>query len=168
MNPKTADYPFASFSVNLDVLKAVTANMIAIPVEYGWGAKAYPIGVDSHSFRGKDEHGKIGAFVDCSGFTRYAGKKLGIDMPDGSVNQHDWAKEIGLKVCHPSDCSNKDGRLRMFFLPPHGKQAGHTGFILNDHILESHGHKGVDDQRLWSKTPWASSCEVFVIDPSSH
>lgn len=164
--PPTAAYPWASTDVQASTVMQLTKNLIAAKVKYGFGYKAKSLDQDSHDFWGVKD-GKLARKVDCSGYVRYVMAKNGILIPDGSWGENDWAVQTGLKECSLADVGNKDGRLRLGYLPPSqaSDNIGHIFFVLNGCLIESHGSVGVDVSRKWGSKPWHGLCRVYVLNP---
>jgi len=130
-----------------------TANGINAGIKYKLGAKVSPL---SSAIARISE-------VDCSGFVRWAIFQVcGTIIPDGSVNQHQWADIQGLKKSTVNDAKNKDNFLRIAFLRPQGDEPGHVMLIANGLTCESHGGKGID-RRPWGSCSWMGNCEVYVL-----
>lgn len=92
--------------------------------------------------------------IDCSGWVRAAvavatsGRLL---MPDGSVNQHDWADRVGLKVSSRAALLFPDGLLRLAFLVPSELHPiGHVFLCRNGRTLESWGGHGPGSRSVLS------------------
>jgi cell wall-associated NlpC family hydrolase len=129
--------------IDLGMLRTVFTHMAINGTEYGLGAKAPSLTVDSINIHK----------IDCSGFTRYAIARATdqkLIIPDGSVNQHDWCEEQGLhKVDYPNVAIADDSRLFIAFIPPAPSgHPGHVWFINGGNTMESHGGVGVST-RHW-------------------
>lgn len=95
-------------------------------------------------------------FIDCSGLTKYTAKRAwGINLPDGSVNQHEWCEQKALPVCRYSEVGPLDDNvLRICFLDPipETNEPGHAFFLCSGLTFESHGRdngKDGPDRRPW-------------------
>jgi hypothetical protein len=125
-------------------------------VKYGFGKKIRPL---SKALGIKE--------VDCSGFTRWAVfGASGVTIPNGSVQQHEWAKKEGFKVSTVESGNLNDNAIRIAFLDPSKSlsKIGHVVLIINGKTCESHGSKG-PNMRVWKDLPWAHLCDVYVLTP---
>ena len=146
--------------IDVSILETLTDHM-AGRVRYHMGAKAPSLDCDS-----ADIHQ-----IDCSGFVRYAVAKSTdqrVIMPDGSVAQHEWCDEQGLKVSDFESGKLQDGAVRLAFLPPTsslGPGERHVMLLHMGHTLESHGRTDGVSRREWGSEPWMQECAVYVCDP---
>jgi hypothetical protein len=135
-------------SVDPTLLSVLFLKLKARKLPYLWGGKADPLDCDSSALSG----------LDCSGWTQYGfAKSTGpmVEVPEGSVDQHDWCDEHGLKrLAHYSDvqyAAKDPSRLFWCFIEPHGDKPGHTFFVRAGMTMESHGGVGIDSR------PWDCS-----------
>ncbi|MDQ3832240.1 MAG: C40 family peptidase [Actinomycetota bacterium] len=146
--------------VSLTLLNEVYTHLHLRGVKYGFGSKAPSLDCDTS---------KIDR-IDCSGFTRYVLAKATAQrliIPDGSVNQHDWAKE------HLQECPYGpttvgiaiSPRLYIAFLSPRGGHPGHVWLVRQAYTRESHGSVGVD-ARPWDTPVLAENVDGCYILPS--
>jgi len=151
--------------MNAEPIVAFTLALKANGVKYGLGSKAKSLNAKPSEYR--DQNG--GKAIDCSGFVRYLLHFVfALDIPDGSVNQRDWIKANGFKKCAPSDVGNKDGAVRIAFLPPIPgvRKVGHVMLVVNGETCESHGGKG-PNMRAWNpdKYHFMHDCVTYVLCP---
>jgi len=142
--------------VKLSLLNTVFTRLELRGIPYKLGGKI-PLDADTSDPR-------IADGVDCSGFVRYALYKAtsgGLDMGDGSVEQHDWCRKAGLhKLAKYADVTQADpSRLFIAFIEP--DPVGHVWLIHRAQsadgqaqqeapsTMESHGHHGVGS-RPWN------------------
>ena len=148
-----------TISIDGEKLIACMEKCQAANVTYGLGSKAPSLSASP---------GKSFKRIDCSGFVRWAvyqASPVGARcvMPDGSVNQADWADAQGFKKSTVDACLLKDGRIRLAQWKNAGG-VGHICLVLNGETLESHGAKG-PDRRPWSLgVGWMAACHVWVLD----
>lgn len=156
-------WPWDRFLVNRRRLVNLTQACIDLGVRYHYGSKpAWPIlpPTSAHMF------GRI----DCSGFVGWLlANAMGFDglWAKGSVEQHDWIAAQGFKASSISAGMEKDGAVRIAFLPPGKWRAvGHVVLILDGQTLESCGSRGVC-RRNWGSEDWMGSPDllVFVLCP---
>jgi hypothetical protein len=107
---------------------------------------------------------------DCSGYVADAlCEAFAATLPEGSVDQHRWCMTNGFEcVSYKQAASLKDHRLRIGFIPPKSKKAGHVWLILNGWTIECDGVKG-PDRRVWNTlvlTQRVRACYVLT-DPLS-
>ncbi|ACA15295.1 peptidase S8 and S53 subtilisin kexin sedolisin [Methylobacterium sp. 4-46] len=106
--------------------------------------------------------------VDCSGFVRQVVRLAttpSLRFPDGSVNQHQWARARGLETSSVAEGRATDDVVRIAFLRPQDagrKRIGHVVLIANGETLESHGGVG-PDSRPWTGTGWQAKAFVYVL-----
>ena len=142
---------------------------------YGWDYKIQPLSLQGAELVGTlmvaqdgEAEGTEAKRVDCSGFSRWALYHLSGDkvaVPDGSVQQHQWFHANGFDTCPVADGHLTDGALRIFFLPPVGKEAGHVMLVFNGMTYESHGSAG-PSSRSWGSQPFMHSCSGYVVAPA--
>jgi hypothetical protein len=87
---------------------------------------------------------------DCSGFVRWLlyGAEC-LNIPDGSVNQHDWAERRCLKQVKYSEVGPlEDSILRIAFMAPTETEAGHVWLLCSGMTIECHAPNGP------SRRPW--------------
>jgi hypothetical protein len=97
-------------------------------------------------------------FLDCSAYVRiqiYHATRGGETFPDGSVNQRDECKKLGLyQLARYSDvqyAAHDSSRLFICFVAPMPRIAGHVWFVLAGKTYESRGGAGVSSRR-WNLT----------------
>jgi hypothetical protein len=130
--------------INADLLTATSSALLDGHIGYSLGAKAPSLDCAPADI----------SQLDCSGFSRYLlyqATDKQIMLPDGSSNQLSWCKTNRLAKVAYSNAASYDGWLRIAFIEPNKKRAGHVWFVLNGMTLESHAGKG-PDQRSW-RTP---------------
>jgi cell wall-associated NlpC family hydrolase len=154
--PASAAFGWPTLPVNVPMLVATVAQMVAEQVQYHLGAKAPRLSC---------QPSEIDA-IDCSGLVRYAlYRASGVTLPDGSVNQHDWCDAQGFKHSNVDAGKITDGALRIAFLSPAaGGGVGHVSLIHMGRTLESHGGMG-PDRRPWTGLGWQGKCSVYVLTP---
>jgi len=147
-------YPFNTIKVDRAKLVDLL-NRTVNKKKYKLGAKA-----------ALDSQPEAWAQIDCSGFVRYLLHKMagGLTIPDGSWNQHSWCTSKNFKPTVYEDVAGlSDDRLRIAFINPVGKKAGHVWLILNAKTIESCGGKG-PTRRKWDSKPLLSSvCACYVL-----
>ena len=134
---------------------------------YGLGSKIIPVQAQQPGLHGTDETGHAVMAIDCSGFTRWAVYHLTgglVEMPDGSVNQHPWVEDMGLKPTFNDAGELEDGFLRIAFLTPEasGEDIGHVLLVLNGQTYESHGDLG-PDSRHYAGLTFRNALQVYVM-----
>lgn len=143
---------------------ALEDSLIQAGYRYGLGAKMNPL-----SDQATDVPVGIRT-IDCSGCSRWLvfhglGQPEDFHMPDGSVNQHEWAKQ-NFKEMPREAALRHDNCVYAFFLAPEDTHdgIGHTGLCVNGVTQESHGGKG-PDHREWldPKCNWMQLCTVYQI-----
>jgi len=93
--------------------------------------------------------GTTPAGFDCSGFTSWAYRKTGIDLPRTSGEQFQAGKPVGTSALRPGD---------LVFFGGAGNRVGHVGIYLSGgrfiHSSRSNGQVGVDDLSApyWTRT----------------
>lgn len=165
--PRSLTYFWPWIDLDATQLRELWRTLMEQGVKYGYGFKASPISVRPSEFSAVGSDGKRAKRIDCSGMVRYAFHLQSIDVPDGSVNQHDWAKAKGFKKCKLADVGSLDGRIRLGFLSPQKSKSGigHVFFVLDGRLFESHGSTGPDNRRAWGSESWHSICDVYVVNP---
>ena len=159
--PPTEAYPWVAADVDIDLLLELSRRTCQPGNQYRLGGKAPRLSADSATIAG------LG--IDCSGYVRWllfraTGDELVI--PDGSVNQGDWADAVGLKESEPAACLRTDGALRLAqWRNPGG--VGHIALVHNGHTMESHGGAG-PARRVWGNTGWQASSRVWVLTPPTY
>lgn len=165
--PPTPTFAWPTLNVDPKKLLALLKSMTDLNYQYQLGGKVVPITAQAADVA--PEHRAI----DCSGFTRWTlwhalqatGFHPSPDIPDGSVNQHEWCINRGFKFSDAQACELSDGAVRWFFLNPQdGGGIGHTGFAYMGRTLESHGHHG-PDYRPFNGQGWEGRVHAFVIVP---
>lgn len=132
---------------------------MAAGVGYGLGSKIEPL---------SKQAGEGISLVDCSGFVRWViyHAANGLTIPDGSVNQHDWADAQKFKQSDFAGALQHDNGVRIAFLRPQDtlEHVGHVVLIVNGQTAESHGHHG-PDRRVWGSQGFMQHCSVYVLTP---
>ena len=142
--PPSPSFPWPTAPVNLRRLYAYRDRCVAARIGYKLGGKARDPASFIPDFRA----------IDCSGWVRAAvavstsGRLL---MPDGSMNQHDWADYHKLKVSNRAALLLPDGLLRLAFLvPSETHPIGHVFLCRNSRTLESWGGHGPGSRSVLS------------------
>lgn len=154
-----SDYPWKSLKFDVKLLKVLSDKTVVPGNQYEWGGK-----VDDDA----DSKEVVEGGIDCSGYTKWlTARCAGVEIPDGSVNQHDWVKEQGFKKSSVDAALLMDGYLRIAFLVPlyrSGRlvRAGHVLFIRNAMTFESRGGAG-PDRRVWNGKGWQGTMDVYVF-----
>jgi hypothetical protein len=154
----SAGYPYTSLAIDRSLLLTIEQHLHSQGCRYGLGAKAPSLSCDTTAIQA----------IDCSGFVRYAlYRTSGVDIGDGSVQQHDTVAASGYKSSTVADAHNQDGAVRIAFLSPaDGGGIGHVMLILDGATVESHGGIG-PDRRTWDTNahPFMAKCAVYVLAP---
>jgi len=141
-------------------IPALTSALIAAGCKYQLGAKADPL----------DSQPALIHALDCSGFVRWAvfhasmaqPGQAPLDLPDGSVQQHDWSRAALAPDANDSGRQD-DGILRIAFLAPSPDgEPGHVMLIQNGLTCECYGHHG-PGRRTWDSLPFMRTCEVYRL-----
>jgi len=139
--------------------EAYTKELEKAGVVYGLGSKVPHLGCDLVDIEK----------IDCSGFVRDClyrtlGRPADFDLPDGSVQQHEYFESHGFKRSTPADALNKDGIFRIAFLDPKdGGGIGHVLLIFKGFTFESHAHHGPGSRRWMSEPKWMSLMQIYVV-----
>jgi cell wall-associated NlpC family hydrolase len=145
--------------IDLSVLEATFRSM-AGRVRYLMGAKAPSIDCDPARI----------TRLDCSGWVRYAIHRAGgPTLPDGSVQQREWAVAHGLRrLAHYSDVhytADDPDRLFLCFLAPNAGKAGHVWLVRAGRTMESCGGRGVCS-RSWDTAVLALNADAAYELPA--
>ncbi len=154
--PKSLQYGWTSMQFDVALLRNIVAKQIAGNWKYALGAKI-PLDLATIPIAGE---------TDCSGEVRYLIHRCaGVDIPDGSANQHEWVRANGFKASSIEAGRLQDGGVRVAFLTPaDGGGIGHVALIMNGATFESHGGKG-PDTRPWTGSGWQAKAHVYVLQP---
>ena len=159
--PKSDAFEWPTIDMQPEKVVALTRSLMDAGVTYELGAKASPLSLQAGEFDS----------IDCSGFVRWAiyhATGQGLEIPDGSANQHEWANREGFKVSNFEAGLAKDGAIRIAFLTPEdGGGIGHVMLIIDGLTCESHGHHG-PDRRQWGSYDFMRLCSVYVLTPPTH
>jgi len=158
IHPASVGYGYPSLVIDRELLMAIEQHLHAAGCRYGLGAKAPSLDCDTSAIHA----------IDCSGFVRYAlYRASGVDIGDGSVQQHDGIELRGFKHSTVADAGRRDGAVRIAFLSPAaGRGIGHVMLVLDGETIESHGGVG-PDRRVWDaeRYPFMGECAVYVLAP---
>src|ERR1051325_8593128 len=112
-----------TISINTQKLSELLAQTMDGHIVYGFGSKAALSALPATITK-----------IDCSGYVRYLIYNITngtVTMPDGSWIQHEWCDKQKFHKTPYSTAAERDGWLRIAFLPPVGGHAGHVWLILN-------------------------------------
>ena len=130
----------------------------------GWKPKS--LAMQANEFVGRNiDTGDEGPFVDCSGYSGYCLWHLtggGCVQAGGSVQQHEWCVGSGFEPAPAGDGHKLDGALRIAFLPPIGRHAGHVLLIVDGMTFESHGGVG-PASRPWGSEPFMGGMRLYRL-----
>ncbi len=160
IQPKTDAYPWPWLLVDHDLMEAIVAKQKATGWTYKLGDKI-PL-----EWTSVPPHEK----TDCSGEVRYLlWRCAGVDITDGSPNQHAFIKSHGFKLSDVEAGKLHDGKVRIAFLSPAmtTSHIGHVLLIRNGKTFESHGSVG-PDSRDWTGLGWQGHCQLYVLDPRGN
>jgi hypothetical protein len=163
--PGSTDFPWPTLDLDPSKLIALTHELMAAGFRYGLGAKIVPLSLQAPDIYGTAEDGSHVPEVDCSGFVRWAVFHAcgGLEIPDGSANQHDWFDDKGFKASNYDGALLDDGIVRIGFLSPSdtSEGIGHVMFAYAGWTCESHGGNG-PDRRQVSTLGFAKSMHWYV------
>ena len=155
--------------VDLTILNDLFEHMEIRGVPYIWGGKANnDLGNPGHAKNGglgTDSINIVG--LDCSGFTQFAiyrGTEGKVVVPEGSVEQRDWAS-THLKLAGSYNAVNNGEGLYWSFFAPHGDRPGHTWMTRQNWTRESKGGIGIYS-RPWNHPTLVRRVEATYILPS--
>lgn len=145
--------------IDVDLLVELSRRTVQPGNQYRLGGKAPKLTADSATIRG------LG--IDCSGYVRWILHRATGDelvIPDGSVQQAEWADSVGLKRSTVEACALLDGVVRMAQLPPTASRSGvgHITLILDGQTIESRGGAG-PDRRPWTGEGWQALVNVWGL-----
>lgn len=93
-----------------------------------------------------DYGGTTTSGFDCSGFTAYVFKKLGVTLPHSSVAQSKLGDKVAKKDLRPGD---------LVFFNTTGRGVSHVGIYVGDNKFAHSASKGVQisdlDEKYWAK-----------------
>jgi len=144
-------------------IEALTRSLVLEKFSYGLGFKIVPLSQQAPDVIGRNAAGIPDKKVDCSGFVRWClFHAAGVEIPDGSVTQHEWCQSQGYAQGTVADGHKTDGIVRLAFLTPDasGEGIGHVMIVLNGQTFESHGGKG-PDSRAWGSQAFMSKCVLY-------
>lgn len=143
--PPTDAYPWPHVDLDIPLMLTLSERTCQPGNQYRLGGKAPSLKADSATIAG------IG--IDCSGYVRWIlHRATGDDLviPDGSVNQADWCREVGLKSSTVGLCGESDGAVRLAqWSNPGG--VGHIALVHNGQTIESHGKAGPNGFGCWRR-----------------
>lgn len=121
---------------DLDLMWVLVKKLQARKIPYLWGGKAPSPGCDSN---------EITKGLDCSGLSdwlAYRATEGDVNLPEGSVAQHEWCEKNLPKANYRGIREFGKGRLFIAFENP--EPTGHVWFIdgTTCMTLESYGHHG--------------------------
>lgn len=102
--------------------------------------------------------------TDCSGYIRWllhGCTKPAVKLPEGSVEQREWCEQHALKATSPSYKANGgllDDILRIAFIRPTKRKAGHVWLVINGRTIESYGGHGP------GRRPWDTKVLLKNVD----
>lgn len=157
--PASGSYRWPVIDIDADLLVELSHRTVQPGNQYRLGGKAPRLTADSATIRG------LG--IDCSGYVRWILHRATGDelvIPDGSVQQADWAQEIGLKRSTVEAGLLLDGVVRLAQLSPSASRSGvgHIVLILNGQTIESHGSAG-PNRRPWTGEGYQALCSVWAL-----
>jgi len=127
-----------------------------------WAGTKYKLGAKA----GLSTPPEAVAAIDCSGFVRhilYNSTPGRITMPDGSWHQEKWCGEHNFKPTEYANCALTDDRVRIGFIKPTKRSAGHVLLCVNAQTIESRGGHG-PGRRRWNVKPLISKVsDCYVL-----
>lgn len=159
LNPPTGAYRWPTVDIDVKLLLDLSRRAMQPGDQYRLGGKAPKLTADSATIRG------LG--IDCSGYVRWILHRATGDelvMPDGSVQQGDWAESTGFKRSSVDACLLADGVVRLAQLSPAVSRSGigHIALIHDGQTIESSGGSG-PTRREWTGEGWQALCRVWVL-----
>ena len=150
-------YPYSSIEPSKRTLLLLVDKTVD-KSKYTYGRKPKP-DADSRGIR------VFGS--DCSGYVRWLlsrSTNQGLILPEGSVVQHEFIREMGFKKSTTSAAMLDDGILRIAFLEPSDSRngIGHVTLIHKGKTIESHRGAG-PSRRVWNRTSYQPLCIVYVL-----
>jgi cell wall-associated NlpC family hydrolase len=135
---------------------------VSAGVRYGFGKKVPRFG----AVPGREFYE-----IDCSGFVREALRRAArdeafLDIPDGSVRQHEWVVGKGFKRVEAPATESSGRSLYIAFLRPADagpKRIGHVLLITEGETIEAHSRYGLV-RRKWADIAWKDIAYVYLLD----
>jgi cell wall-associated NlpC family hydrolase len=153
----TATFAWPQVDIDITRLLALSDAVVRPGNQYEFGGK---VALDDTAAEVRADT------VDCSGYVRWLLRQASgegtLTIPDGSVIQHEWVREQGFKRSSVASALLADGALRIAFLAPKPRKAGHVALIRDGMTMESNGGNG-PSRRRWTGLNWQASTSVYVL-----
>ena len=142
--PATPAFPWRLAPLDVGKLDGYLSRCEWLSIGYGLGSKAHNLMAIPPDY----------SEIDCSGWVRAAvaiatgGVTI---LPDGSVIQHEWCDQVGLKKSAWPALLLRDGCTRLcFIVPSPAHPVGHVLLVRNGQTYESWGGHGPGSRSILS------------------